>query len=465
MGAKSIGRAGACSAGRARSTASSIFAARPRITTRGPPGNTGWSFKEVLPYFRKIESNERGESEFHGGSGPLACSDIHERHELMDAIIRGGNELGVPTTDDFNGAKQEGVGYYQLFTRKGWRCSSAKAYLRPARSRPNLTVETEALATRITFDGKRASGVEYRQQGRTIEASAAREVLLSAGAVQSPQILELSGVGPASVLQQHHIPVVANLPGVGENLQDHLQLRLIYKCKKPITTNDALNSIWGKIGIGLKWLKNRSGPMGVGINHGGMFTRALQESKTPDIQFHFAALSAEMAAGKPHEWSGFTFSVCQLRPTSRGSIHIKSKDPTEAPAIHANYLATAEDLRCSLAGVRYARALANTNANTNAMAPYTLSEYRPGPQATSNEDLLEFCRNHGATIFHPSSTCAMGSDGMAVVDTRLRVHGIANLRVVDCSIMPTLVSGNTNAPVAMIAEKASDMILEDARKQ
>ena len=422
-------------------------------------GNAGWSFKDVLPYFRKLETNERGESEYHGGSGPIACSDIHERHELMDAIIRGGNELGVPTTDDFNGAQQEGVGYFQLFTRNGWRCSAAKGYLRPARSRPNLTIETMAAATRITFDGKRASGVAYRQHGRTIEAKAAREVLLCAGAVQSPQILELSGVGSPAVLQQHHIPVVANLPGVGENLQDHLQFRLIYKCRKPITTNDALNSAWGKIGIGLTWLKNRSGPMGLGINHGGMFTRALPESRTPDIQFHFAALSAEMAGGKAHEWSGFTFSVCQLRPTSRGSVHIKSGDATESPAIHANYLATEEDRRCSLAGVRYARTLANTEA----MAPYTLSEYRPGAQATSDEDLLEFCRDYGATIFHPAGTCAMGSDGMAVVDARLRVHGIANLRVVDCSIMPTLVSGNTNAPVAMIAENASVMILEDAR--
>ena len=422
-------------------------------------GNTGWSFSEVLPYFKKLEANERGESKYHGGSGPIACSDIHEPHELMDAIIRAGNELGVPTTDDFNGANQEGVGYFQLFTRKGWRCSTAKGYLRPARTRPNLTVKTKALATRISFDGLGASGVEYRQRGRAIKATATREVLLAAGAVQSPQILELSGVGAASVLKRHGIPMVVDLPGVGENLQDHLQFRPIFKCRKPITTNDALKSIWGRLDIGWRWLRNRSGPMGIGINHGGMFTRVLPESKTPDIQFHFAALSAEMAAGKPHPWSGFTFSVCQLRPTSRGSVHIKSKDPTEPPAIHANYLATEQDRRCALAGVRYARALANTDA----MAPYTASEYRPGPQATSDEELLEFCRNYGATIFHPSSTCAMGSDAMAVVDTRLRVRGVSRLRVVDCSIMPTLVSGNTSAPVVMIAEKASDMILEDAR--
>ncbi len=424
-------------------------------------GNTGWSFNEVLPYFKKLEFNERGESKYHGGSGPIACSDIHERHELMDAIICAGNELGVPTTDDFNGGSQEGVGYFQLFTRRGWRCSTAKGYLGPARTRANLAVETNALVTQIVFDGKRAAGVKFSQRGRLFEVKAAREVLLCAGAVQSPQLLELSGIGAASVLRQHGIPVVANLPGVGENLQDHLQFRLIYKCKKPITTNDALNSIWGKIGIGLKWLKNRSGPMGIGINHGGMFAHALPDAKTPDIQFHFAALSAEMAAGKSHPWSGFTFSVCQLRPTSRGSVHIKSKDPLVPPSIRPNYLATVEDQRCALAAVRYARTLANTNA----MRAYTESEYRPGPQATSDEDLLAFCQNYGATIFHPSSTCKMGSDDMAVVDARLRVRGVNNLRVVDCSIMPTLVSGNTNAPVVMIAEKASDMILEDARRQ
>ena len=422
-------------------------------------GNDGWSWQEVLPYFKKLESNERGESRYHGGSGPIACSDIHERHELMDAIIRGGNEMGVPTNNDFNGATQEGVGYYQLFTRAGWRCSAAKGYLRPARRRANLAVETGAVATQIVFDGTRAAGVKFRQGGKMFEVRAAREVLLCAGAVQSPQLLELSGVGSAAVLKRHGIPMVANLPGVGENLQDHLQFRLIYQCKKPITTNDALGSIWGKIGIGLQWLKNRSGPIGVGINHGGMFACALPDSKTPDIQFHFAALSAEMAAGKPHEWSGFTFSVCQLRPTSRGSVHIKSNDPSAPPSIQPNYMATEEDRVAALAAVRYARTLANTNA----MQPYTLAEYRPGPAATSDEELLAFCRNYGATIFHPSSTCTMGTGEMAVVDARLRVRGLSNLRVVDCSIMPTLVSGNTNAPVAMIAEKAADMILQDAQ--
>ncbi len=421
-------------------------------------GNAGWGWKDVLPIFRKLEGNERGASEYHGGSGPLACSDIHERPELMEAIIRGGNELGVPTTDDFNGQRQEGVGYYQLFTRNGWRCSTAVGYLRDARRRANLTVQTHAHVSQVLFEGTRASGVRYQHHGKSVEARAAREVILAAGAVQSPQLLELSGVGQAARLQEHGIPVVADVAGVGENLQDHLQFRLMYKCTKPITTNDELNSFRGRIGIGMKWIFKRSGPMVVGINHCGLFTRVLAESKTPDIQFHFAALSAESAAGKPHDFPGFTFSVCQLRPTSRGSIHIASKDSRAAPAIRANYLTTDLDRRCSLEGVKFARKLAATPA----MKPYVLTEYRPGPQAKSDGDLMDFCRKYGATIFHPAGTCKMGSDAMAVVDSRLRVRGVQGLRVVDCSIMPTLNSGNTNAPVAMIAEKASIMILEDA---
>ena len=243
-------------------------------------------------------------------------------------------------------------------------------------------------------------------------------------------------------------------------LQDHLQFRLIFKCTKPITTNDDLASWRRRFGIGWKWLVHRSGPMVVGINHGGLFTRALPESTTPDIQFHFAALSAEAAGGKPHAFSGFTFSVCQLRPSSRGSIHIRSADPAEAPAIQPNYLSTDLDRRCAVAGVRYARRLAQTHS----LRSYVASEYRPGEAADTDEDLLEFCRNYGATIFHPAGTCKMGSDALAVVDDRLRVHGLDGIRVVDCSIMPTLISGNTNAPVAMIAEKAAALILQDAER-
>ena len=429
-------------------------------------GNKGWSWRDVLPWFIKSEHNTRGASEYHGADGPLWCSDIEEKHELMEAIIRGANELGIPRNDDFNGATQEGVGYYQLSTRKGWRSSTATAYLKPAAKRPNLRVETNAHASAILFggargpmDGARAVGIRYERHGATHEVRAAKEVILAAGTLRSPQLLQLSGIGPAALLQAHGIPLVKELPGVGANLQDHLQLRLIYKCTKPITTNDQLASLYGQMKIGLKWLLFRNGPLAIGINQGGMFTRALPQSQTPDIQFHFATLSAEMAGAKPHDFSGFTMSVCQLRPESRGTLAIKSRDPKEPAAMQPNYLSAEIDRRTAVAGMKVARALAAAPA----MRPYVLEEYKPGPAARTDAELLEFARNNGATIFHPVGTCKMGSDALAVVDERLRVHGVAGLRVVDCSIMPTLTSGNTNLPVIMIAEKAAAMILEDQR--
>jgi choline dehydrogenase len=378
----------------------------------------------------------------------------------MEAIIGAGEELGVPRTTDFNGARQEGVGYYQLFTRRGWRCSSAVAYLRPAEKRPNLAIRTGAHATELVFEGARAAGVRYRNGSAEREVRAAQCVVLAAGAVQSPQLLQLSGIGPAGLLARYGIPVVKDLPGVGANLQDHLQLRLMYKVRKPITTNDDLASPWRSLRIGVQWLARRTGPLAVGINQGGLFTRVLPESRTPDIQFHFATLSAELAGAKPHPWSGCTFSVCQLRPASRGTVAIKSRDPLEPPAMQPNYLDAELDRRTAVAALRFARRLARARA----LEPYIGEEYRPGDAAQTDDELLAFARGHGATIFHPSGTCRMGADPMAVVDARLRVHGVAGLRVVDCSVMPTLVSGNTHAPVSMIAERAADLILEDARR-
>lgn len=259
-------------------------------------GNNGWAWKDVVPYFIKSEHNSRGADQYHGGDGPLWVSDIEEKHELMEAIIRGAQELGVPRNDDFNGATQEGVGYYQLFTRKGWRCSTAVAYLRPAENRPNLRIETDAHTTGITFEGRRAAGVRFEQHGVSHEIRASREVILAAGALQSPQLLQLSGIGESSLLRRMGIPVVHHLPGVGENLQDHLQLRLMYKISKPITTNDELRTLWGQARMGLKWLLFKRGPLAIGINQGGLFTKVLPEAKTPDIQFHFATLSADRRA-------------------------------------------------------------------------------------------------------------------------------------------------------------------------
>jgi choline dehydrogenase len=424
-------------------------------------GNTGWSYADVLPYFKRLEHASFGDPAFHGTNGPLWCSPIGRRHELIEAIIAGAGELGIPRNDDFNGADQEGAGYYHLSTKRGWRCSTATAYLRPARHRTNLRVETRARATRLVFDGKRADGVIYRQRGEELTARARREILLCAGALQSPQLLQLSGVGAPSLLHRFGIPAVHELRGVGENLQDHLQARVIFECTRPITTNDDLRSWWRMMKMGVEYGLTRSGPMAIGINQGGIFARAVAGAVVPDVQFHVATLSSDMAGSPTHPFSGFTMSVCQLRPESRGSVRIQSIDPLEPPAMQPNYLSTTNDRATLIAGIRLARRLAATRS----LAPYVKTEYRPGPAAQSDDDLLEFAKNTGGTIFHPSGTCKMGDierDSLAVVDSELKVHGVSALRVVDCSVMPVLVSGNTNVPVVMIAEKAADHILAAA---
>ncbi|CAG2148414.1 GMC family oxidoreductase [Cupriavidus numazuensis] len=427
-------------------------------------GNSGWGWDECLPYFRKLENNDRGAGPTRGTEGPLNATSIDRQHPLVDAFIGAGQALGLPRKGDFNNGDQEGVGYYQLTTRNGWRCSTAVAYLRPARSRPNLRVETGAHTTAILFEGKRAVGVRYVKDGQPYILRAAREVVLCAGALQSPQLLQLSGVGPAPLLQEMGIPVVHALPGVGENLQDHLQIRLIYEVARPITTNDQLRTLWGKARMGLEWLLQRKGPLAVGINQGAMFCRVLpDESATPDTQFHFATLSADMAGGSVHPFSGCTYSVCQLRPESRGAVRIRSTDPFASPSIQPNYLSTDLDRRSVIAAVRFARQVAQTEPMRTLMK----REFRPGDDVRTDDEILHFCREYGATIFHPSGTAKMGpgSDPLAVVDARLRVHGVAGLRVVDCSVMPTLVSGNTNVPVVMMAERAADFIREDARHE
>jgi choline dehydrogenase len=339
-------------------------------------GNRGWSWRDVLPYFIKLEHNTRGASDYHGVDGPLWCSDIPEPNELVDAIIAGPQELGVPRTEDFNGAVQEGVGYFQLFTHNGWRCSSAVAYLKPARKRKNLRVETEAQVTQILLEGRKAVGVRYDHRGSVRIAHAKREVIVAAGALQSPQLLQLSGIGPGPLLQRMGIAVVRELPGVGENLQDHLQVRLMYKVVKPITTNDDLGSLGGRIHIGAKWLLRRRGPLAVGINQGGLFTKVMAGSKTPDVQFHFSTLSADSAGGAPHPWPGCTFSVCQLRPASRGRVTLKSPDPRQPPSMIFNYLSQDEDRRYTVAAIRFARKLADAKA----LRPFNIGPGRPhGP--------------------------------------------------------------------------------------
>lgn len=421
-------------------------------------GNKGWDYKSVLPYFRKMEDNERGANEFHGQGGPLAVSDLKAKHELMEAFIKAANAVGIPRNDDFNGATQEGAGYFQLTTRNGWRCSAAKGYLKPNRSRSNLNIETQALTCRILFDtSKKADGVVYRQKGQEITARARREVILCAGAIQSPQILQLSGVGPADLLNQHGIKLVHDAPEVGKNLQDHLQIRIMFKCSKPVTTNDDLRTLWSQAKIGLKWALFRTGPLSVGIQQGGMFARTNDELDRPDVQFHFGTLTADMTAGKPHDFPGFTMSVCQLRPSSRGELRIKSNDPEDPPEIFANYLATEHDQQTMIDGFKLARKVARTRA----MSEYIVEEYNVSADVQNDSEILDWIRGNASSIFHPVSTCRMGADPTSVVDDRLRVRGVTGLRVVDASVMPLLVSGNTNAPSIMIAEKAYDMIKTD----
>jgi len=437
------------------------------IVIRGQPedydrwrqlGNVGWGWSDVLPYFIELEDNAAlGSEPLHGAGGPLSVSSITRRHELIEAMIAAAERCGVKRTRDFNGASQEGAGYYQLTTRHGWRASAAAAFLRPAEDRDNLTVITDAHVARILFEHRRATGVLCRVGSRMHEFHARHGVVLAAGTVQSPQLLMLSGVGPAHHLREHGIPVVVDRPSVGQNLQDHLQVRLLYRCTKPITTNDALRSPFGRLRMGLDWLFRGAGPLAIGINQGGLFTRVLPESQTPDIQLHVGTLSADMAGDTVHKFPGFTMSVCQLRPESTGSIALASPDPFAAPRIHANYLASDTDRRCITAGIAFTRKLAATPP----LADYVAAELAPGPDCASDADMLAFARRNGATIFHPTGTCRMGADDDAVVDPRLRVRGVDGLWVADCSVMPAIVSGNTNVPAIMVGAKASDMIIGD----
>ena len=423
-------------------------------------GNAGWGYDDVLPYFKKAENQARGADEFHGVGGPLPVSDLGHPDPLSAAFIAAAAETGIPLNPDFNGATQEGAGFFQTTSRRGRRASTAVAYLRPAKSRRNLKIETSALAQRIRFEGRRAVGVEYRKGGGALlSARARKEVLISSGAYNSPQLLQLSGVGPAELLRQFGIDVVLDASGVGNDLQDHLQVRLVTRCSQRITVNDVVNSPIRKILTGLQYAAFRTGPLTISAGTSGAFFKTNPRLATPDIQIHFIPFSTDRMGEKLHPFSGFTATVCQLRPESRGSLRIKSADPTVPPAIRINYLATETDRAAFIDGVRILRRILAAPA----LKPYTVEEVYPGPKITSDEDVLSYCRRTGATVYHPTSTCRMGNDSLAVVDQRLRVRGIEALRVVDASVMPDLMSGNTNAPTIMIAEKASDMILEDAR--
>jgi len=421
-------------------------------------GNSGWGFDDVLPYFKKAEHQQRGADDFHGVGGPLPVSDSRHSDPLSEAFIAAAAETGIPKNPDFNGASQEGAGFFQTTTRQGRRASTAVSYLRTAKSRENLHIETSALAQRILFEGRRADAVEYRKAGALRTARARKEILISGGAYNSPQLLQLSGVGPAELLRKHGIDVVLDAPGVGHDLQDHMQVRVVMRCAKSITLNDVVNHPVRRILAGARYAAFRKGPLTIAAGTSGAFFKTNPRLATPDIQIHFLPFSTDKMGEKLHSFSGFSASVCQLRPESRGSLRIGSADPTVPPEIRINYLATEVDRSANVEGLKILRKILRAPA----LSSYVIEEVDPGAKVSTNEELLNYCRQRGSTIYHPTSTCRMGSDPLAVVDQRLRVRGIEGLRVVDGSIMPDLVSGNTNAAIIMIAEKASDMILEDA---
>jgi choline dehydrogenase len=416
-------------------------------------GNPGWDYAGVLPYFRKSEDQQHGADEFHGAGGPLRVEDLRFRNPLSRVFVEAGVALGLPRNTDFNAARQEGVGYYQVTQRAGRRCSAAVAYLRPARSRSNLHVRTNCAVQRVVFDHGRAVAVEFRNGRDVATARAAREIVLCGGAIASPQLLMLSGVGPADELRALGLAVVADRPEVGANLQDHLDFCTLTKSRQPLTYDFGP---FGELRVATRYLFTRSGPGVSNVAEAGGFVRThLARDERPDVQLHFVPAQLDDHGRNRLPGHGYTVHACVLRPRSRGRIRLRSANPAEPPRIEARYLTTPEDLPVLLEGVHVSRELLCTAP----FAPYRGEEIFPGSAATTRAAIEEVVRRKAETIYHPVGTCRMGTDAAAVVDPQLRVQGVERLRVVDASVMPTLVGGNTNAPTIMIAEKAADAIL------
>jgi choline dehydrogenase len=424
-------------------------------------GDSSWNWESVLPVFRKSEDYFRGADDAHGAGGEWRVEPQRLRWDILDAYREAMVEAGIPKIDDFNRGDNEGCSYFLVNQTKGVRLNTSRAFLKPVMNRPNLTVMTDAQVRRLTLDGRRCTGVEFDRGGQTEAVTARVETILAAGSIGSPQILQLSGVGPGALLQQHGIAVLHEMPGVGENLQDHLQLRMAFKVKNVVTLNQRVHSLFGKAAMGLEYLLFRSGPLTMAPSQLGGFTRSSPEYATANVEIHTQPLSLDKFGDPLHPFNAFTSSICNLRPTSRGHERIKSPDPRAAPAINPRYLSTDEDRKVAVDSLRITRRIAAQPA----LAPFEPDEFLPGPQFASDEELVKAAGNIGTTIFHPVSTCRMGRDDdpTAVVDSRLRVRGLGGLRIVDASIMPTITSGNTNSPTLMIAEKAAAMIREDRR--
>ncbi|WP_343713748.1 GMC family oxidoreductase N-terminal domain-containing protein [Inquilinus sp.] len=422
-------------------------------------GNAGWGWDDVLPHFIRSEDHWQGRSAFHGAGGEWRVEPQRLSWKILDAFRQAAAETGIPPTDDFNTGDNEGCGYFQVNQRRGIRWTAAKGFLKPALKRPNLSVETHAQVLKLHLEGKRVTGVVFRRPDGTEAYAAAGEVVLAAGAVGSPAILQHSGIGPADLLAAHDVQPLHDLPGVGENLQDHLQLRLVYRVKGVPTLNERANSVLGRIGMGVEYALFRSGPLSMAPSQLGAFARSDPAQETANLEYHVQPLSLDRFGEPLHRYPAFTASVCNLRPHSRGSVRIKSPDPTAAPAIRPNYLAEEADRRVAVDAIRLTRRIATAPA----LARYEPEELRPGPALQDEADLARAAGDIATTIFHPVGTCKMGQDPLAVVDERLRVRGLSGLRIADASIMPTITSGNTNSPTIMIAEKAAAMILEDRR--
>ncbi|HET7881896.1 MAG TPA: choline dehydrogenase [Acetobacteraceae bacterium] len=425
-------------------------------------GCTGWDWDSVLPYFKKAEHQERGANSFHGVGGPLHVSDQPHRAELADRVVEAAIQAGLPAIEDFNDGRQEGAGYFQSTTGKRRRWSTATAYLRPARNRANLVVRPNAHATRILVENGEAVGVSYVSGGTSHTARARCEVIVSGGVFNSPQLLQLSGIGPAALLRELGIDVVHDLPAVGSHLQDHFYVRLMYRCTRPITMNEMANSVPRKVLALAQYMLFRAGPLAANGVTAGAFARRDPRLERPDLQFNFSPwsyASRDARGAIAHPFPGFSLSAVHLRPDSRGSVQIKSPDPLVPPAIRFNFLQTRSDIQALTAGMRLARKFTQQPA----LVPYVAEELLPGPGVNTDAEFEANIRTNANSNLHPVGTCRMGPEGGTVVDARLRVHGISRLRVADASIMPTVPAGNTNAPSIMIGEKAAAMILEDAQ--
>ena len=420
-------------------------------------GNAGWGWDDVLPYFKRVEDHHAGGDDLHGAGGEWKVTRQRLTWDIIHAVQRGAEEFGILPTDDFNGGTNEGSGFFEVNQKGGWRWNTAKAFLTPVKNRPNLKVVTEAHVAGVTLEGQRATGVTYERGGQEYRVSARAEVILAAGAINSPKLLELSGIGQSDRLSSLGIEPLHDLQGVGENLQDHLQIRTVFGVSGTRTLNELANSPWGKARMALEYAWRRSGPLSMAPSQFGMFTRSDPAMETPDLEYHVQPLSTDKLGDPLHPYPAITVSVCNLRPDSVGASHVTSRAQSKQPDIALNYLSAQRDRMVAVASVRQARKLMTARA----LAPYSPKELLPGPGYDDEASLLEKVGDIATTIFHPVGTCRMGSDPDAVVDTTLKVRGIEGLRVVDASIMPKIVSGNTASPVIMIAEKAADMILAE----